>query len=270
MSTEVRQEGGSAQDPFGKTMTPWAFNVKFPCGTQLTFESLTFAVGEDGDLKMLPLGPPPEHLALASLSASGGSCSGSDPCAGSYVRTAKIVRGIPVVSSIIRPFAGASSSSSSASTHDLDLSNDYPEIGASACAEPVEGGCLICMVAPNDDQSHNNSSRYPTIRRSEASDARIPSGSLVQNLNPDFNAVQVQAIMETIQRMTLDDSPLAVLAQKGAEATNLVVVEKSVVIPRRKPSVGDNDRARHALSEAVPLVSPNRRLSEHDARRCIT
>jgi hypothetical protein len=50
---------------------------------------------------------------------------------------------------------------------------------------------------------------------------------LVQNLNLDFNTVQVQAIMETIQRMAPDGSPLAVLDQQGAEAANLIVTEKS-------------------------------------------
>jgi hypothetical protein len=121
------------------------FDVKFPCGTQLTFGTLTFAAGEDGDLKMLPLGPGLEHLALASLSASRRSCSGSYSSVGSYIRTAKIIQGIPTVTSILRPLAGASSSL--ASTPDLDSSDDYPEIGANACGEPVEGGHLICMVA---------------------------------------------------------------------------------------------------------------------------
>jgi hypothetical protein len=93
---------------------------------------------------------------------------------------------------------------------------------------------------------------------------------LVQNLNPDFNVVWVQATMETIQRMALDGSPLVVLAQQGAEATNLVVAEKSVGFSWREPSVGDNDRARRAQSEATSSASPNRRLSEHDARRYIT
>jgi hypothetical protein len=147
------------------------FDVKFPCNTQLTFGSLTYAIGEDRDLKMLPLGSAPEHLALASLSALGGSCSRSDPCAGSYIRTTKIVWGIPVVTSILRPLAEASSSSSSASTPDPDSSNDYPEIGANAYGEPAKGGRLVCMVAANGDRSNNTSRRYPTIRRTEASDA---------------------------------------------------------------------------------------------------
>jgi hypothetical protein len=91
---------------------------------------------------------------------------------------------------------------------DPDSFDDNPEIGANACGEPAEGGRLICMMAPNGEQSHNSFMRYPTIGRSEASDAWTPSGGLVWNLNPDFNTVRVQAIMETIQRMAPDDSPL--------------------------------------------------------------
>jgi hypothetical protein len=68
------------------------------------------------------------------------------------------------------------------------------------------------MVAPNGDRLNNTSSRYLTIGRSKASDAQTPSGGLVQNLNPDFNIVWVQAIMETIQRLAPNGCPLAVLA----------------------------------------------------------
>jgi hypothetical protein len=50
------------------------FDVRFSCGTQLTFELLTFVVEEDGDLKMLSSGSAPKHLVLASSSASGISC----------------------------------------------------------------------------------------------------------------------------------------------------------------------------------------------------
>jgi hypothetical protein len=76
--------------------------------------------------------------------------------------------------------------------------------------------------------------------------------------------------METIQRMAPDGSPLAVLAQQGAEAANLVVAEKSANVPRREPFVDDNDRARRARSEVVSSTSPNHGMSEHDARRRIT
>jgi hypothetical protein len=121
------------------------------------------------------------------------------------------------------------------------------------------------MVAPNGDRSHNSSSRYPTIRRLEASNARTPSIGLVQILNLDFTAVRIQAIMENIQRMALDGSPLAVLAQQGAEAANLVITEKLAGVPQNEPSAGNNDWARRARSEAASSASPNRRLSEHDA-----
>jgi hypothetical protein len=89
-------------------------------------------------------------------------------------------------------------------------------------------------------------------------------------LNPDFNAVRVQAIMETIQRMALDSSPFALLAQQGAAAANLVITEKLTDVPRREPSGGHNDRARRARSEVASSFSPNRRLTENDARRRIT
>jgi hypothetical protein len=251
-------------------MTPWSFNMKFPLSTQFTFGSLTFAIGEDGDLKMLPPRPAPEHPTPAPSSTSGGACSDSNPFAGLYIRTAKLVRGIPIVTSTLRPFVGASSSSSSASSPGLDSSNDYLKIGASACRNSTEDGRLILMVAPDGDQARNSSSGYPTIGRSEATDAQTPSAGLVQNLNPDFNAVRVQAIMETIQHMTPDGSPLALLAQQGAEAVNLVEAEKSASVPQGEPSAGRNGRAGHARSEAASSASSKRHLSEHDARWCIT
>jgi hypothetical protein len=127
---------------------------------------------------------------------------------GLYIRIVKLVRGIPVLTSILRPLVGASSSSSSASTSNQDSFDDYPEIGTSVCGEPTKGGHLILMVALNKNRSHNNSSRYPTIGRSEALDAQTPSAGFVQNLNPDFNVMQVQAIMETIQWLAPDGSPL--------------------------------------------------------------
>jgi hypothetical protein len=69
---------------------------------------------------------------------------------------------------------------------------------------------------------------------------------LVRNLNLDFNVVRVQAIMETIQRMPPDGSPIALLAQQEAEAVNLVVAEKSAGVPRGERTTGRNDRAGHA------------------------
>jgi hypothetical protein len=75
--------------------------------------------------------------------------------------------------------------------------------------------------------------------------------------------------METIQRMTLD-APLTVLAQQGAEATNLVVAEKSAGVPRKEPSSGHNDRARRAQSEAASSASLNQHLAKNDAHWRIT
>jgi hypothetical protein len=187
--------------------------MMFPLGTQFTFGSLIFAVGENGDLKMLPPGSAAEHPTPTPSSTSGSTCSDLDPFVGLYIRITKLVRGILIVTSTLRTFTGAPSSSSSTSSPSRDLFNEYSEIGASACGISAEDSRLILMVAPNGDQSRNSSSGYPTIGRSETSDAHTPSAGLVRNLNPDFNAIQVQAIMETIQRMAPNDPPLALMAQ---------------------------------------------------------
>jgi hypothetical protein len=192
-------------------MVPWTFDVKFPFGTKFTFGSLTFAAGEDGDLRMLPPGEATGHTAPSS--ASSDTQADSDFFDGLYIRTVKLVRGIPVVTTILWQCAGASSSSSSALSFDQGSSEDYPEIGVSTCGSSIDINRLIFILAPNEDQLRHSFSGYPTIRRSEASDTRTPSTGLIQNLNPDFNAVRVQAIMETIQRMAPDGSPLALLAQ---------------------------------------------------------
>jgi hypothetical protein len=55
------------------------------------------------------------------------------------------------------------------------------------------------------------------------SDARTPSIRVVQNLNSDFNIVWLQIIMESIQRMVPQDSPLVALAQQGAEAMGQII-----------------------------------------------
>jgi hypothetical protein len=245
-------------------VAPWTFDVKFPRGTEFTFGSLTFAVGENRDLRMLSLGEATEHTAPSS--ASSGTQADSDFFDEPYIRTVKLVRGIPVVTTILRPCAGASSSSSSALSSDQGSSEDYPEIGVSTCESSADISRLICMVAPNEDQPRHSSSRYPTIGRSEVSDGRTPSTGLIRNLNTDFNVVRVQAIIETIQRMAPDCSPLALLAQQGAEAANLVIAEKSTGVPRREPSGGHNDRARRARRKVASSFSPNRRLAGNDAR----
>jgi hypothetical protein len=186
MSTEVHQEGGSSRDLSGKTTAP--SDIKFPGGTQFTFGSLTFIMAKDEDLKMLPLETALECLVLvhgpnpcspANSSTSDDVGSGSDPCARLFLCTVEIIQGISIVTSILQPSAGVSSSSSSVATPEQDSADDYPEIGGSACWNYSKEGRLICMVAPNDDPSHNNSNRYPTIGRSEASDARTPNVELI-------------------------------------------------------------------------------------------
>jgi hypothetical protein len=172
-------------------MSPWTFDMKFSLDTQFTLGSLMFAVGEDGDLKMLPLGPAPKHLTPAPSCTSGCTCSGLDPFAGLYIRTAKLIWGILIVASTLRTFTGAPSSSSLTSSPRRDSSDDYSEIGASACGNSTKDNHLILMVAPNGDRSRNSSSGYPTIERSEMSDAQTPSAGLIQNLNLDFNVVRV-------------------------------------------------------------------------------
>jgi hypothetical protein len=187
-STEARQIEGSAEDPSKKIMTPGTFDVKFLCGTQFTLGSLTFATGEDRNLKMLPTGPGPERLAsvhgqapcfTAILSTTDGACSGLNPYVGQHIRTVKLVRGIPIVTSILQPSSRASSSSSSTACPDQDSVDNYPKIGGSTCGDPAEEACLIVTVALAGGPSQNSSIRYPTIRRSEASDARTPNYKMI-------------------------------------------------------------------------------------------
>jgi hypothetical protein len=70
-------------------MTPWTFDVKFPLDTKFTFGSLTFAVGEDGDLWMLPPGEVTEHTTPSSASSE--TQTDSDFFDGPYIRMIKLV-----------------------------------------------------------------------------------------------------------------------------------------------------------------------------------
>jgi hypothetical protein len=68
------------------------------------------------------------------------------------------------------------------------------------------------MVGLARGDYQNSSSKHPTISGSEASDAWTPINNIVRNLNPDFNIVRLQTILESIQRMVPPDSPLITLA----------------------------------------------------------
>jgi hypothetical protein len=171
-------------------MAPWIFSFNFPYDTQLIFWSLMFAMGEDGNLKLLTQGPVPKCLALVygqapylsvSSSTSGSVCLGLNSYAGPYHRAAKTIQGISIGVYILQLSVGASSSSSSAVSPDQDSTDDYLEIGGSTCWNSADEGCLIIMVAPLEVPSHNSSRRYPTIRRSEAFDARTPNDGMIQN-----------------------------------------------------------------------------------------
>jgi hypothetical protein len=45
------------------------------------------------------------------------------------------------------------------------------------------------------------------------SDAQTPNDVMIQNLNLDFNAIRLKTIMESIQWMALESSPLVAMAQ---------------------------------------------------------
>jgi hypothetical protein len=70
-------------------MAPWTFDIKLPRDTEFTFGSLTFAAGEDEDLRMLPSGEAPKHIDPSSASSK--TQAESDLFDGSYIRTVKLV-----------------------------------------------------------------------------------------------------------------------------------------------------------------------------------
>jgi hypothetical protein len=161
-------------------MTPWTFSIKFSYGTQFTFRSLMFAAREDENLELLTRGSTPKNSAPiygkapyypADPSTLGRACSGLNPYTRSYYLSAMISQGLLIVTTISQPSAGAVSSSSSGASLDQDSLKNYPEIGGNACWNPAIEDRRINMVAPAVASSQNNSSSYPTIRVSEASDA---------------------------------------------------------------------------------------------------
>jgi hypothetical protein len=54
-------------------------------------------------------------------------------------------------------------------------------------------------------------------------DAQMPNDGMIQNLNPSFNAIRLQTIMESIQQMAPEDSPLIALAQQETKVVNVVI-----------------------------------------------
>jgi hypothetical protein len=103
----------------------------------------------------------------------------------------------------------------SGATTDQASAEDYPEIGGSTCWDLVAEARQINMVGPRRTDSHNSFSKYPTIRESIVSDTQTPSNRVVRNLNPDFSAVRLQTIIESIQHLAPQDSPLVARPSKG-------------------------------------------------------
>jgi hypothetical protein len=112
-------------------------------------------------------------------------------------------------------------------------------MGGSTYWSYADEGCLIIMVASAGELLHNCSSRYPTIGTSEAFDARTPNDEMIWNLNLDFNAMRLHTIMESIQHMAPEGSPLVTMAHQGAEAANYIIAERSVGNPQGEPSIGN-------------------------------
>jgi hypothetical protein len=57
---------------------------------------------------------------------------------------------------------------------------------------------------------------------------------MIQNLNLNFNPIQIQTIMESIQQMAHEGFPLVALAQQGAKVANVIVAQRSTGNPRGK------------------------------------
>jgi hypothetical protein len=159
-----------------------------------------FPIEEDGNHELLTQGPAPKRLALvygqalyllASSSTSGGACSDLNPYAGHYHRATKTTQGIPIGAPIFQPSVRTSSFSTSTVSPDQDSIDDYPEIRGSTYWNSADEGRLIIMVAPTGAPLQNSSSKYPTIGRSKASDARTLNDGMIWNLNPDFNVVRL-------------------------------------------------------------------------------
>jgi hypothetical protein len=105
-------------------------------------------------------------------------CSGLNPYAGQNHHAAKTTQGFLIWMHISQPSTGTSTSTSGVSP-DQDSTDDYPKIGGSTYWNSTEEGHLIIKVALARAPSQNSSSRYPTIGRSEASDARTTNDGMI-------------------------------------------------------------------------------------------
>jgi hypothetical protein len=204
-------------------MAPWTIKVKFSYTTHFLFGSPMYATGEDRTIELLTWGPAPSHHKLiygevpyysadpSTSSAPNDICSSLNPYVGSYYLSPMMSQGYPIGATILQPLAGTPSSTSSGASTDEDSIKDYPVIRGSICWNHAIEAHRINMVGPNRAPSQSSSSRYTTMRGSKAFNAQTPSNKLVWNLNPDFNDVWLQTIMESIQCMVPQESPLVAL-----------------------------------------------------------
>jgi hypothetical protein len=109
-------------------------------------------------------------------------------------------------------------------------------------------------------------------RESKESNVQTPNDGMIRNSNLDFNAIRLQTIMVSIQRMAHEGSPLVALARQRAEAVNYVTAQRSTGNPRGESFIGNrsNDRAKRARSEAASSTSGNHHLTDNDVHRRIT
>jgi hypothetical protein len=89
----------------------------------------------------------------------------------------------------------------------------------------------------------------------------MPNTGMIHNLNPDFNVVCLQTIMEMIQRLAPEGSPLVALAQQGAELANLITAEKStgdpvrIDGPRGEGWIGPFSKSKRNMKTTQPMQS---------------
>jgi hypothetical protein len=112
-------------------------------------------------------------------SASGGDHSCLNPYAGSYAPTTMTSWGHPIGVPVSWAPAETSSPTSSSTSTGRDSIEDYPEIMGSVYGNPTIETRHINMVGPTRAPSHNSTSRYPTIKRSKASNAWTPRNRVV-------------------------------------------------------------------------------------------
>jgi hypothetical protein len=216
-------------------MTPCTFEVKFSYGTQFLFGTLIFTPGEDGTLELLTRGPTPSH---------------HEPIYGEA------------------PYYPADPSTTS--TLDGICSGFNPYTGSYYLATMMlQGHPIGAPIFQSSAGTSSSTSSGASTDRDSIEDYPEISNRVVRNLNLSFNTVQLQTIMESIQHLVPQDSPLVAWAQLGNEAVGqIIAAESSADNHWGKPSIGNRskDWAKCARSKEASSTISNRRLVEGDDR----